>query len=132
MESSPAAEIWKRTHAKHNLVYGIYIGDGESSSDKNLLKSDPYNGVAYVRKEECLGHVQKLMKKRLRTKTKFFRGLPVAKAAGIADLYALLIVQHKGEGFSYILAHTEKNTTLPRRIIVLVIFAQLGAITSQR
>ena len=96
MESSAAGDL-EPSIVKHDLVYGTYIGDGDSSSYKNLVKSDPYNGVATVRKEECLGHVQKRVKKRLRKPTKFSKGLPETKADRIAHLYALLIVQHKGE-----------------------------------
>ena len=95
MESSAAVDIWKRSIEKHNLVYGTYIGDGDSASYKNLAKSAPYHGLARVRKEECIGHVQKRLKKRLRKPTTFFKGLPEAKADKIAHLYALVIVQHK-------------------------------------
>ena len=90
-------EIWKRSITNHDLIYGTYTGDGDSSSYKNLVKSDPYNGLANVRKEECLGHVQKRVKKRLRKITKEGRGLPDAKADRIAHMYALVIVRHRGE-----------------------------------
>ena len=78
----------------HDLVYGTYIGNGDSSSYKNLVKADPYNGVVSVRKEECLCHVQKRTKKRLRKTTKEFKR-PDAKADGITHLYTLVIVQHR-------------------------------------
>ena len=97
MESAAAVEIWKRSISSHSLIYNTYIGDGDSSSYKNLVKSDPYNGLTTVRKEECLGHVQKRVKKKLRKKSKIFKGLPEAKADRIAHLYALVIVQHRGE-----------------------------------
>ena len=86
MESSAAVDIWNRSIAKHDLVYGTYIGDEDSSSYNNLPKSDPYNGVAHVRKEECLGHVQKRIKKRLHKTTKVFKGVQEAKADRIAHL----------------------------------------------
>ena len=97
MESAAAVKIWKRSIEKHDFVYGTYFGDLDSSSYKNLVKSDPYHRLARVRKEECLGHVQKRLKKRLRKPTKIFKGLPEAKADRIAHLYALVFVQHKGE-----------------------------------
>ena len=102
MESAAAVEIWKRSIASHSLVYDTYIGDGDSSSYKNLVKADPYNGISLVRKEECLGHVQKRVKKHLHKKSKTFKGLPEAKADRIAHLYALVIVQHRGESASEI------------------------------
>ena len=116
MESSAAVEIWNRSLENHNLVYGTYIGDGDSSSYKNLVKSNPYNGMATVRKEECLGHVQKILKRRLRKTTKFYKGLPETKADRIAHLYDLVIVQHKGESahdiqdaLHTLLKHTEEK-----------------------
>ena len=74
-----------------------------------------------MRKEECLGHVQKRVKKRLRKPTKFSKGLPETKADRIAHLYALVIVQHKGEtaleiqeALHILLRHTqEKHDTCP-------------------
>ena len=97
MESSAAVEIWKRSILNHELVDGAYIGDGDSSSCKNVVKSDPYNGLASVRKEEFLGHVQKRMKKRLRKRTKDIKGLPESKPDRISHLYALVIFQHRGD-----------------------------------
>ena len=91
MESSAAVEMWKRSVEKNKLIYEIYIGDGDSSSFKNLLKSNPYNSLLKIRKEECLGHVQKRVKKWLRKKNKCFRGLPEPKADQIARMYALVV-----------------------------------------
>ena len=75
----------------HNLAYGTNIGDGDSSSFKNLLQSDPYSGVVLIRKEECIGHVQKRLKKRLMKKASG----STSKADRIAHLYALVVVQNK-------------------------------------
>ena len=63
MESSAALEIWARSVGKHHLAYTTYVGDGNSSSFKRLSDSDQYNGEEVVRKEECLGHTQKRLKK---------------------------------------------------------------------
>ena len=121
MESSAAVEVWKRSIETHGLIYGTYIGDGDSSSYKNLVKSNPYDEVASVRKEECLGLVQKRIKKRLSKTTKSSKGLFEVKADRIAHLYALVIVQHKGESaqdfheaLHILLRHTEeKHDTCP-------------------
>ena len=59
MESTGDIDVWRRSVETHNLAYGIYIGDGDSSSFKNLVESDPYDGKVPIRKEECIGHVQK-------------------------------------------------------------------------
>ena len=100
-----------------------------------MVRSDPYNGVACLRKEECLGHVQKRVKKRLRKTTMKFKGLPEPKEDRIAHLYALLVVQHKGESAKYIqealhtlLLHTEeKHDTCPGGLSSWCYFQKLVA-----
>ena len=121
MESSAAVEMWKRSVQKNKLIYETYIGDGDSSSFKNLLKSNPYNSLLKIHKEECLGHVQKRVKKWLRKKNKYFRGLPEAKADRIARMYALVVVQNRGksateihEALQTLITHIdEKHHTCP-------------------
>ena len=115
MESTAAVDVWKRSIETHNLAYGTYIGDGDSSSYKNLLQSDPYNGQVPIRKEECIGHVQKRLKKRLMKKVTGSTSLPQSKADRIAHLYALVVVQHRGksaseihEGLQVLLSHTKE------------------------
>ena len=114
MESSGDIDVW-RSIATHNLAYGTYIGDGDSSSFKNLLQSDPYDGQVPIRKEECIGHVQKRLKKRLNKKSPGLTRLSRSKADRIAHLYALVIVQHRGrsasgihDGFQVLLRHTKE------------------------
>ena len=135
MESSAAIDIWKRSIPNHNIVYGTSIGDGDSSSFRNLGKSDPYNGLVHVRKEECPEHVQKRIKNRLHKKTKSFKGVPEAKADRIAHLYALVIAQHKGESahniheaLHVLLRHTEeKHDTCPVGVTSWCYFPKLSA-----
>ena len=102
MESTAALEIWKRSITKYQLVYGTYIGDGDSSSFRNVQKSDPYNGEVVIRKEECLGHVQKRLKKHLQNSSTHSKGIPEGKAKRIAHLYALVLAQNKGKSPSAI------------------------------
>ena len=115
MESSGAVEVWRRSIETHNLAYGTYIGDGDSSSFKNLIQSDPYKGTVPIRKEECIGHVQKRLKKRLMKKGTGFTSLSQSKADRIAHLYALVVVQHRGksaneihDGLQVLLTHTKE------------------------
>ena len=96
MESSAAVEIWKRSVDKNRLVYSTYIGDGDSSSFKNLLSADPYQGKEPIRKEECLGHVQKRLKNHLKEKSNAFAKLPLAKVERVSQLFALVVVQNRG------------------------------------
>ena len=97
MEGAGALELWKRSVAKNNLVYSTYIGDGDSSSFKNLLQADPYKGIEIVRKEECLGHVQKRLKQHLKTKSNAFPKISALKVERVGQLYALVVVQNRGK-----------------------------------
>ena len=97
MEGSAAIEIWKRSVDRNQLVYSTYVGDGDSSSFKNLYKSDPYKGVELVRKEECLGHVQKRLKKHLKNKSNSFSKISAGKVERIGQLYALVVAQNRGK-----------------------------------
>ena len=115
MESTGAIDVWKRSIEKHNLAYATYIGDGDSSSFKNLLQTDPYDGKVPIRKEECIGHVQKRLKKRLMKKVPGSTSLSQGKADRIAHLYALVVVQHRGksaaeihDGLQVLLSHTKE------------------------
>ena len=66
MESAGTLEIWARSVSKNQLAYTNYIGDGDSSSFKRLSESNPYDSLELVRKEECLGHMQKRLKGQLK------------------------------------------------------------------
>ena len=91
MEGSAAADIWARSVQLHQLHYSTYIGDGDSSSFKNQVNSNPYKGAIEIRKEECLVHLQKRLKSRLKKKTSGSKGLFEPKADRIAHLYALVV-----------------------------------------
>ena len=97
MEGSAAVEIWKRSVDKNKLVYSTYVGDGDSSSFKNLLNSNPYQGIEAVRKEECLGHVQKRLKKHLKKKSSSYSKLAAGKVERVGQLYALVVCQNRGK-----------------------------------
>ena len=100
MESSAAIEIWGRSVDKHSLAYTTYVGDGDSSSFKRLEQNNPYKGMEVIRKEECLGHTQKRLKKHLKkkttTKTMPSKPIPASKVERIAHLYALVIGKNRG------------------------------------
>ena len=82
---------------KHRLVYTTYVGDGNSSSFKRLSDSDQYNGEEVVRKEECLGHTQKRLKKHLKKPaSKAMTSKPIipTKVDRIGHLYATYTRRH--------------------------------------
>ena len=105
----------KRSIQTHNHAYGTYIGDGDSSSFKNLLQSDPYSGVVPIRKEECIGHVRKRLKNRLVKKIGSSQSLSNQNGR-IVHLYALVVVQQRGksaaeiqDALQVLLSHTKEK-----------------------
>ena len=67
MEAVGALEIFSKSVPMHSLIYDRFLGDGDSSSFKEVFESHPYKeyGVS-VTKLECVGHVQKRLGTRLR------------------------------------------------------------------
>ena len=67
MESVGAIDIVSRSIEKNSLVYGEYIGDGDTASFKDVVQSQPYRAIGIIPKKlECIGHVQKRLGTRLR------------------------------------------------------------------
>ena len=96
MEGVIAIKLWKRSVAQNKLVYTTYIGDGDSSSYKRLIESDPYEGLETVRKEECLGHVQKRLKKHIKKASSTFPAVSKSKVERVGHMYALVVKQNTG------------------------------------
>ena len=65
MESAGAKEMWSRSVEKHNLRYTVFVGDGDSSTHKNI--KDIYGQDHPLEKHECITHVQKRMGSELRS-----------------------------------------------------------------
>ena len=75
MESSGAVDIFNRSIAKHNLIYKEYLGDGDTSSFNDVIKSNPYKKQDVLPiKLECIGHVQKRLGTWLRNLVKSYKG----------------------------------------------------------
>ena len=85
MESSGAVAIFNRSVQKHGLRYIQYVGDGDTSSFKDVKDSKPYGNDVEIVKLECLGHVQKRMGTRLRDLRKTMKSvmLPGEKKPGV-------------------------------------------------
>ena len=75
MESTGAVEIFQRSILKNNLIYNEYLGDGDTSSYKEVFASNVYKdyGINPI-KLECVGHVQKKCGNRLRNLRKKLKG----------------------------------------------------------
>ena len=65
MEPEAAERIWDRSLERNRLVYSVFIGDGDSKAFQHVTSLNPYPLVK-VRKEECLTHVAKRLKKNLK------------------------------------------------------------------
>ena len=75
MEAAGAVEIFQHSVQKHKLVYSKYLGDGDTSSFKEVVESNPYSGFDILpEKVECVGHVQKRLGTRLRNMVKEYKG----------------------------------------------------------
>ena len=75
MESTGAVEIFQRSVLKNNLIYNEYLGDGDTSSYKEVFASNVYKDYGNNPiKLECVGHVQKKCGNRLRNLCKKLKG----------------------------------------------------------
>ena len=97
MEEAIAIKLWKRSVVQNQLVYSTYIGDGDSSSYKRLVESDTYSGLEDIRKEECLGHIQKRVKKHLKKASPTSSAVAKSKVERVGHLYALVVCQNRGK-----------------------------------
>lgn len=68
MEAVAAVEIFSRSITTRKLKYTTFVGDGDSSSFGRVKDAlDKKFGAAYeIKKEECVGHVQKRLGSGLR------------------------------------------------------------------
>ena len=75
MEGVGAVEMFFRSVTKNTLIYNEYLGDGDTSSFKEVVASAPYADYDVVpEKIECVGHVQKRLGTRIRNKVKEYKG----------------------------------------------------------
>jgi hypothetical protein len=66
MEQGASEILWKRSIEKHRFRYTEMIGDGDSSTYKNLVKLNVYGDDHPIIKEECVNHISKRFGKGLR------------------------------------------------------------------
>ena len=74
MEAAGAIAIFTSSIQKHNLIYQNYIGDGDTSSFKEVSASNPDKDFGInPQKLECISHVQKRLGTRLRDLRKSYK-----------------------------------------------------------
>ena len=118
MEPAAATLIWSRSVQKRKLCYTTFIGDGDSKSFQKVSDMNPYNDTP-IRKEECLAHVSKRLKKALckvkkntKNHTYIQHKLTEPKAVYISSNYSTVILQHRNQspaaitqGLNFLLSH---------------------------
>ena len=67
MEIEGVKRLFRRSEEDHGLRYTTYVGDGDSRSFTIITKLQPYGPEVEIKKEECVGHIQKRMGTRLRS-----------------------------------------------------------------
>ena len=73
MEGASAVILFKNSIDRRNLRYTTYVGDGDTSSYKEVCDSKPYGDII-ISKKEGRGHVQKRVGTRLRNLRKEMKG----------------------------------------------------------
>ena len=75
MEGAGAVAMFNRSVERYNLIYHEYLGDGDTSSYKEVVDSKPYADYDITpEKLERVGHVKKRLGTRLRNKIKEYKG----------------------------------------------------------
>ena len=70
MEAAGAVEIFQHSVQKHKLFHSKYLGDGDTSSRKKVVESNPYSEVDIVPEKVVQKRVQKRLGKRLQNMVK--------------------------------------------------------------
>ena len=73
---------------KRKLISKEYLGDGDTSSFKEVVGSEPYKQFSVEPvKQECVGHIQKRVGKRLRDRIKTYKGTktPISGAGKLTN-----------------------------------------------
>ena len=83
MEGVGTVKTFARSMEKNNLRYIDYVGDGDTTSFKEVLESKPY-GDTPIQKLECVGHVQKRLGTRCRTLRQTLKGKNLSDEKGIS------------------------------------------------
>ena len=80
METTAAVEMFTRSVEKHNLKYTTFVGDGDSSCFAHVKEArfNKYGDSYVVRKEECVGHIQKRIGRALREYKRRHKGIKLA------------------------------------------------------
>ena len=74
MESSSILTLYQRSIEKNKLYYDPFVGDGDSSSYREVCKAQVYGPTKVIGKEEDICHVTKRMGTNLRSIVRDYKG----------------------------------------------------------
>lgn len=73
MEMQGTVDIYSRSVEQNKLRYVTMISDGDYKNHASFVELKPYGDIA-IEKEDCVGHVQKRMGRRLRDLKNTYKG----------------------------------------------------------
>ena len=108
MEATGAVDIFCTSAEKYGLIYEDYIGDGDTTSFKEVVNAKPYDKYGIIPKKlECVGHIQKRLGNRLRALRKSYQNskTPLSGRGKLTDkvinslqnYFGLAIRQNRGK-----------------------------------
>ncbi|XP_013404174.1 uncharacterized protein LOC106169300 [Lingula anatina] len=83
MEAEGASVLYSRSMELYGLRYNPFVGDGDSSAFRRVQQEQPYGPDIEIRKEECIGHIQKRMGTRLRRLVARNKGVKLSDGKGL-------------------------------------------------
>ena len=80
MEKEDASDIFLLSVDKRNLIYNVFVGDGDTSSFASVKEAcyAKFGECYVIRKEECVGHIQKRMGSGLREYKRKIRSIKLS------------------------------------------------------
>ena len=85
MEKEDASDIFLRSVDKRNLIYNVFVGDGETSSFARVKEAcyAKFGECYVIRKEVCVRHIQKRMGSGLRKYKMKMRTIKLSDGKGV-------------------------------------------------
>ena len=84
METKGAMEMFRRSIENRQLMYNVFVGDGDSDCFGSVKEACDELNIGYdVEKEECVGHIQKRLGSALREYKRRKRGIKLADGKSV-------------------------------------------------
>ena len=85
MEKEDASDIFLRSVDKRILIYNVFVGDGETSSFVRVKEAcyAKFGECYVIRKEECVGHIQKRMGSGIREYKRKMHSIKLSDGKGV-------------------------------------------------